>query len=179
MGFAVQTTYQIRPVKGQPGMAARLEQLYIDSNYVSTVDLQPGYGVILDPTTGSSYVALPANTVADSHKLIGIVSVDQSTVASAIGGPSTPASLNNLEQVIIKAGTYFNLVKQGYVYVLVGASAVKKDDFACFDPTTKTWIKQTDAVSTNLVTATFDEDAAAGTIGVVRLSGVVGMTLTV
>lgn len=179
MSFAIQTNYQIKPLQGQPGMLARVGELdYIDSGYVSTVQLQPGWGVILDPVTGSGYVLLPANTIADSHKLIGIVSVDQNTVGARLSGPSVPPGLNNLDSVIIQPGTSFNLGKQGYFYALVGQN-VNKDDFACFDPVNKYWIKQTDTASTNLVTATFDESATAGSIGVIRLSGVVGQNLTV
>lgn len=176
MSFAIQNTFPIRPAQGQPGRCARVgQQDYIDSHYVSTIDMQPGWGVILDPSGLEGNVLLPANTVADSHKLIGIVSVDQNTVGTRV---TTPNSSNNLEQVIIPAGVTFNVGKQGYFYAMAGQDVVK-DTPACFDPVNKNWIKQTDLGHTNMVTATFDENAKAGTIVVIRLSGVVQPVLTV
>lgn len=177
MGFAVQTTFPIRPLQGQPGKLARVgQQDYIDSHYSSTTDMQPGWGVMLDPSGVAGKVLVPGNTVADSHKLIGIVTIDQNTVGTRITTPNPPS--NNLDEVIIPAGKTFNVGKQGYFYALAGQNVVK-DTPACFDPVNKNWILQTDLGHTNSVTATFDESAAAGSIVVIRLSGVVQPVLTV
>lgn len=174
--FAIQTTYQVKPLLGQPGMlASGQDAKYIDSLYVGNVALSPGMGVVLAST--GIVTLTPSNPVtgAEAKLLLGMVTMPQGSIATNTTPPFVPVGSNVDGRVVFAAGTPLQIATTGYFFAMATAT-VNKDQLAAYDPTSGGWIVDPNAANStiNWNTAQFQTSGVAGQVVVIRLSGRIG-----
>jgi hypothetical protein len=130
MSQVIQTQYLYFPPLAQAGYLAKgAADYYVDGSYLSTDDLVPGDGVILDLTTGANYVQLPADATAANVKLLFGVVIAQI-------GDTTDYTTG---LITYPAGSPLRLLTTGYIYVTLGGTVTKNQNVA-YDPSTGKWV---------------------------------------
>lgn len=163
MSFVMQRTYDKYQEKGQLGQISRPElQFEADCNgYVAGEELRPGEGVYLDSTT-----YIKPTDLATQEAVVGVVSLVQESVNSAISSPTT----NNSSEVVVASGESFQIITSGHVFVKLSGTVAKGDPAFPATDGSNSWVTAT-PTGTVKNPAFFDEAGVSGDVVSIRING--------